>query len=204
MALRQRLFAAIYELLSRPIEPKLAPFRQRVAGQARGDVLEIGAGTGANLPYYPAEVRLAVVEPNPFMARRLARKAAARGRALDLRVQRGETLPFPDASFDTVVCTLVLCSVTEQTRVLSEIRRVLRPGGVFRFFEHVIAEDVRLRRWQRRLTPFWSRLGDGCHLDRDTAAAIRAAGFSKVEIAAVELPVGFPLTKRCILGQAVA
>lgn len=203
MSLRQRLFAAAYELLSGPAEPKLAPFRQRVAGQARGDVLEIGAGTGANLPYYPATVRLTVVEPNPFMARRLVRKAGARGRALDLRVQRGETLPFPDASFDTVVCTLVLCSVADQARVLGEIRRVLRPGGVFRFFEHVAAEDARLRRWQRRLTPLWSRLGDGCHLDRDTAATIQAAGFSAVEIEAVEMPFGFPLTKPCILGQAV-
>ncbi len=195
-------YAATYDRLNS--SPELAPLRARVAGRAHGDVLEIGAGTGANLPFYPADAHLSAVEPNPHMAVRLQAKAAARGRAVAVAIRRGEDLPYPDRSFDVVISTLVLCSVADQSLVLREIRRVLRPGGRFLFLEHVASDDERVRRWPRRLNPLSRLLNDGCTLDRDTAAAIRAAGFTSVDIEDTQLAAAAAISRRLIAGQARA
>jgi SAM-dependent methyltransferase len=173
-------------------------------GRARGAVLELGAGTGANLPYYPDGVSLTAFETNPSMAVRLQRKAAQRRRPVEVDVAETGRLPYRDASFDTVVATLVLCSVPDQAAVLAEVRRVLRPGGEFLFLEHVAASRPRVRQWQRRLNPLQRFLADGCELDRDTASAIRAAGFAAVEIEAADVPHLPELIGHVILGVAVA
>jgi ubiquinone/menaquinone biosynthesis C-methylase UbiE len=155
--------------------------RAELLSNADGEVLEVGAGTGHNLEYYPRHlVRLVLSEPDPFMRQRLAVKTAAmnwsRAEVLDASL---EGLPLPAATFDTVVATLVLCSVPRLEQALGEIRRVLRPEGKFLFLEHVAAEDRPGRlKWQQRIEPIWKRISGNCHLARRTAAAIEAAGFT--------------------------
>ena len=204
MSLSERIFAAWYDVLDAGVEGRLRPYREQTAGQARGDVLEIGGGTGANLPFYSTDVRLSVLEPNPHMAKRFRRRTAERGREATIVPEKGEDMPFPDASFDSVVTTLVLCTVDDLDRVVPEARRVLRPGGGFYFYEHVASESPRRRRWEDRLNPPWRFLTTGCNLNRDIAAAIRSAGFSRVELTRFDLSVGLPLPLPNIVGVATA
>ncbi len=144
-----------------------------------GDVLEIGLGTGANLPYYGERVRsLTAVEPSAGMRARAERRAKEAGRTLRLTQHSGGQLPFEDARFDAVVITLVLCTVEDVRAVLREVLRVLRPGGKFHFLEHVASPDPRVRKWQDRLNSIWKAVGCGCNLNRDTERAIRSAGFA--------------------------
>lgn len=193
MSLGKRLFAWMYHyLLSNrghpdPDDPLTRDVRIPLLTQATGDVLEIGAGDGGNLTLYPPEIRLTLLEPNPYLRGYLEQACAAHRRGCAVVDGVGEALPFPDASFDTVVTTHVLCSVHDQARVLGEVRRVLRPGGRFLFMEHVAAHPgTRTYRLQRTINPLWKTVGDGCHLTRDTGATIRAAGFDRVEISAFE------------------
>jgi SAM-dependent methyltransferase len=204
-ALRRRLFAALYDRMSRRGEVLLAPLRQQIVGRAHGNVLEIGAGTGANLPHYGPDVSLTMFEPNPWMAKRLKQKAVSYGREIEVDIaDAGRNLPYADGRFDAAVATLVLCSVADPVHVLAEIRRVLRPGGQFHFLEHVAAQDDALRKWQRRLTPVQRFFADGCELDRDTGWAITNAGFASVEMEVLEL-AGLPaLTRSMISGVARA
>jgi SAM-dependent methyltransferase len=164
--------------------PNIEARRAALVGQAKGDVLEIGFGSGATLPFYDAGkvTRLTVVEPSDGMNRRAAARIAASAIPVRSVPGAGERLPFEAAAFDTVVVCLTLCSVADPMAVLSEVRRVLRPdtgdgGGRFLFLEHVLSEDEGRAKWQRRLTPVQKVVGVGCHLDRDTAAMVRAAGF---------------------------
>ena len=202
MSLGQRLFAAWYDLLNAGVEGRLTPYRRQTAGQTWGEVLEIGGGTGANLPFYPAGVSLTVAEPNPHMARRLRRKAARLGTTVSIVSDVGEELPFPCGSFDSVVTTLVLCMVGDLGRVVREARRVLRPDGAFFFYEHVVSRSPAMCRWQGRLNPVWRFATSGCNLNRDIAAAIRTAGFSSVELTDFDLSVGLPITIPNIVGVA--
>ena len=202
MSLSQRLFAACYDALNWGVERRLSVYRRETAGRTWGDVLEIGAGTGANLPFYPAEVRLTAVEPNQHMVRRLRRKAARTGRRITVRSDAGENLPFTNESFDCVVTTLVLCMVEEVDRVVGEIRRVLRPGGAFFFYEHVVSPRPAGRKWQGLLNPAWRFVTTGCNLDRDIAGAINGAGFLRVNLKSFDLSVGLPVTIPNILGVA--
>jgi SAM-dependent methyltransferase len=145
-----------------------------------GDVLEIGAGTGANLPYYGAEVkRLVLGEPDGHMRRKLAARVRREGPVnAEVRALDAAYLRLPPATFDAVVSTFVLCSVRDQRETLLQIRRVLRPGGRLFFLEHVAAEAGSARlAWQRRIEPAWTRLSGHCHLTRHTDDAIRDAGF---------------------------
>ena len=152
--------------------------REALAGVA-GEVLEIGFGTGHNLPCYPEGVtRLVGVDPNPGMHRIAERQVAAAQVPVELVLERAEALPFPAASFDAAVSTFTLCSLVDPTAALAELRRVLRPGGVFAFLEHGLAPEPKIARWQRRLTPLQRRVGDGCHLDRKIDELIPAAGFT--------------------------
>ncbi len=148
-------------LAALPDLTNVGAWRQELVGQARGRVLEIGAGTGSNLPHYAGEVDLTLLEPDKRFRGRLEHLGhpAIRGFA--------EELPFEDASFDTVVCTLVMCSVRDVDAAVREIRRVLRPQGRYLFLEHVLASEPSAQRWQHRLDPTWSRLAGGCHLTRE-------------------------------------
>ena len=156
--------------------------KRRMIGTLSGHVVEIGAGAGANLKYYNTDVRLTVVEPNPFMRPHLLAEAERQNRSLDLLDQGTETIPLPDASVDAAVSTLVLCSVGDPARVLGEIARILKPGGRFVFIEHVASTPGSLRgRIQHAINPLWKIIGDGCHLTRDTESALRAASFAAVD-----------------------
>lgn len=173
------VFARVYDRLARAADRMgEREHRIEVAGGAKGRVLEIGSGTGMNFEHYPEDATVLALEPEPTMLR-LARPRAIRA-AADVTFVRAsaERLPFPDASFDAVVATLVLCSISEPAAALSEAFRVLRPGGELRFFEHVRARSPRLARWQDRLERVWGVFAGGCHPNRDSVAAIRDAGFA--------------------------
>jgi SAM-dependent methyltransferase len=176
-----RWFAAFWErLLSRM--PALAPWRERTAGGARGRVLEIGIGNGVTIDWYGnGVVSLTAVEPDAAMRNYLARRTAGAAFPVEIVAAPAEALPFPDASFDTVVVNLVFCSVDDPARGLAEARRVVRPGGELRFFEHVRSGGF-AGRVQDAITPIWRWFGAGCHPNRRTEDAIRAAGFEIVEI----------------------
>jgi ubiquinone/menaquinone biosynthesis C-methylase UbiE len=146
-------------------------------------ILEIGSGTGANLDYLPPGSHLVALEPNTAMHRRLHRRAAERAIDLELLVAPGEIIPLDDDSIDTVICSLVLCTVDNPSAVLAEIIRVLRPGGTFRFVEHVAADSGSPRRWlQRTLRRPWAWIFEGCQLCRHTADTITNAGFTTVTL----------------------
>ena len=152
--------------------------RELLAGSA-GRVIEIGAGTGANFPLYPAGVlEVVAVEPEPYLRGRA--EAATAGSSVPVRVVDAvaDQLPFEDASFDVAVASLVLCSVADQPTALAEVRRVLRPGGELRFYEHVRAESHGLASVQRAADVVWPFFGGGCHASRDTLRAITGAGFA--------------------------
>lgn len=177
------IFAALYDPINRMGERKLlGPLRQHIAGEAVGRVLEIGAGTGANFPFYRNIAPLVATEPDPFMLRRAKQRAREVGLPVEFHDRPAEALPFADASFDTVVATLVLCSVADPARALAEVRRVLKPDGTFRFIEHVRAHSARTARVQDFLTPVWRRLAAGCHPNRRTAEAIAGAGLPIIEL----------------------
>ncbi len=171
------IFAALYDPMGTSMERWwMGERRARLLKGARGAVLEIGGGTGANLPYYRDVERVTVTEPDPFMRKRRVQKLAGVRLPVEVSAAGAEALPFPDGSFDTVVSTLVLCTVQDQGAALEEIRRVLRPGGRLLFIEHVRATDS-MARWQDRIEPLWGWVLGGCHPNRDTIAAMEEAGF---------------------------
>jgi ubiquinone/menaquinone biosynthesis C-methylase UbiE len=176
-----RWFAALYDGMNRSEEKGfLGEMRKQLLAGVTGDVLEIGAGTGANFAHYSATARVVALEPDPFMLKRAEQKLAGLGRAnITLRSAPAESLPFPDASFDTVVSTLVLCTVRDPRRSLDEMRRVLRPGGRLLFVEHVRGDGVR-GRVQDAIRPFWGWFGAGCHPNRRTEKTLRDAGWDVV------------------------
>jgi SAM-dependent methyltransferase len=171
----RRWFAAFYDRRGRrgpsPYEDEV---RSRVAGEAAGRVLEIGAGPGFNFAYYRSATSVVATEPNPELVRRA--EPRARDHGIELRAAPAERLPFPDGSFDTVVATGVFCAVDDPRRALAEVHRVLRPGGELRFSDHVRAPGRARRVMQRTLDPVHYRLFR-CHIGRDTLASMRAAGF---------------------------
>ncbi len=178
-----RWFATVYDLLMRGLERDvLSQIRPWIAGDATGRVLEIGAGTGANLPYYRNSQSIIALEPDPFMIDQARKQAANLGLDIDFRLCPAEALPFPDASFDTVVATLVFCTVSDPARSLAEVRRVLRPNGTLRFIEHVRAPEGFMATVQDVITPVWRRLAAGCHPNRPTLQSIEEAGFEIVQL----------------------
>ncbi|MEE8124869.1 MAG: class I SAM-dependent methyltransferase [Nitrospirales bacterium] len=151
------------------------PLRESLLSQASGAVLEIGFGTGANLQFYPSHIRsLTAIDPNTGMIPFAHLHVKAGSLPVDLTIGSAECLPFPSASFDTIVSTMTLCSVPGLSQTLLDMFRVVKPGGRFLFLEHGQSPDPPVRRWQDRLTPIWKHLGDGCHLNRPMADAIQA------------------------------
>ena len=176
--------------------------RDRQVAELRGDVLEVGAGTGLNLPRYRSADLLVALEPHRTYSRRLRARAGAAHVPVEVVAGTAEELPFADESFDNVVTTLSLCSVGDLDVALAEIRRVLRPGGALHFLEHVRGEGATAR-WQDRLTPIQRRIADGCHLNRDTAAAILRAGFEITELERFAMPAGASVIRPAIQGTAL-
>ncbi|HEY7438202.1 MAG TPA: class I SAM-dependent methyltransferase [Acidimicrobiia bacterium] len=183
MSLRTKLFAMTYDRQLAKVERAgLRALRQDLLTEARGDVLEIGAGTGANLDLYGSEVAtLTLTEPEAPMLRRLERRIADQQISAMVLRAPAEDLPFEDDSFDVVVSTLVLCGVSDQPRSLRQLQRVLRPGGQLLFIEHVRAEDARLARHQQRMN-WCNRLVVGCECTRPTLSTIRDTGFDVTHV----------------------
>jgi len=164
--------------------------RQKVVPLARGRVLEIGIGTGLNLEHYDrARIRQIVgLDPGLEMHPQARRRSRRAGIEVELIGLSAERIPYDDASFDTVLVTFSLCTIDEPVEALKEMRRVLKPGGRLIFCEHGLAPDASVRRWQQRLTPLWSKLAGGCHLDRDIPGLLQEAGFRVDDLQQMYLP----------------
>jgi ubiquinone/menaquinone biosynthesis C-methylase UbiE len=199
-----RLFAALYDrMLAKAEAEELGRYRAEVVGRARGRTLEIGAGTGHNLDHYGPEVgELVLTEPFGPMAARLRRRLAELGRAGEVLEVPAERLPFGSDEFDTVVCTLVLCTVDDQATSLGELARVLKPGGSLLFVEHVRADTPGLARAQDLLHGPWYVFGHGCHCNRDTVAAIERSPLAIRSLERGELPGMAPIVKPLVTGEA--
>jgi ubiquinone/menaquinone biosynthesis C-methylase UbiE len=205
MSLRQTFFAATYDRMSRKSdEAGLRALRQSLLAEAGGSVLEIGGGTGANLPHYDGKIEeLVLTEPEPAMLRRLQRKAREQAPLAKVLRAPAEDLPFEDESFDTVVSTLVLCGVEDQARSLRELRRVLRPGGRLLFLEHVRSDDPGLARFQDRIN-WLNRLVVGCDCNRPTLATIEAESFTISRLERTTMPKAPKFVRPLIVGAAIA
>lgn len=171
------MWGRLYDCVIGPVERSvLAPRRASLLSELTGVVLDVGAGTGANLPHFRSAERVIATEPSAGMRRRLAARLTPAPCPVELLSGPAESLPLADDSVDAVVFTCVLCSVADVDRALAEARRTLKPGGRLVFLEHVRGTG-RLARWQDRITPVWSRLAGGCHPNRDMEPAIHRAGF---------------------------
>ena len=189
---RHPVFARYYAKVSPGMDAEgMAGYRQRALAGLTGSVIEVGAGNGLNFAHYPPGVtRVLAVEPAPYLRGVAAQQAGNPGGVIEVRDGVAERLPAADGAFDAAVATLVLCSVADQRAALREIHRVVRPGGQFRFIEHVRAEAPGLRRVQRVLdATVWPLLCGGCHVNRDTLGAIAGAGFTVTQSEAFRFPV---------------
>jgi ubiquinone/menaquinone biosynthesis C-methylase UbiE len=203
-----RIFAAIYDrLLAGTEKGGLREMRAELLRGAEGRTLELGAGTGHNLSHYGDSVtELVLTEPDRFMAGRLRKRLAAEESAparVEVVDARAEELPFEDASFDTVVSTLVLCTVDDPSRAMAEAARVLRPNGRLLYLEHVRSPDSeRLTRWQDRLERPWGWCSGGCHPNRPTGETLRSAGLEVERMDRESMPKAPPLVRPMISGAA--
>lgn len=207
MGLYGRIFAAGYEHWTRAAERAgLRDKRESMLAGLHGDVLEIGPGPGLNLPYYPAGVsELTLAEPEDPMADRLERRLRQTGRTGRVVRAPAEDLPLADGSVDYVVATFVLCTVDDPERALTEVARVLRPGGTFVFMEHVRSRDAGLAAWQDRMQPLWLRFAHGCRCNRPTPETIDAfEGLELDDITRDSMPRAVPLIRPLAIGTATA
>jgi len=197
--------APVWDRMTRGTEEAgLRELRQGLVADATGRVLEIGAGTGANVPHYNGSIEsLVLTEPQPAMLRRLQRTAHERAPHAEVLRAPAEDLPFETDSFDTVVCTLVLCGVDDQPRAVREARRVLRPGGSLLFLEHLRADDPDLARLQDRMN-WLNRIVVGCDCNRPTLRTIEAEGFTVSRLEHTETPKAPKFARPMIVGTAVA
>jgi ubiquinone/menaquinone biosynthesis C-methylase UbiE len=198
-----RAFTAGYDRMTKATEEAgLRETRRQALAAASGRTVDVGAGTGANLDLYPRSVtELVLAEPDPHMLRKLRPKAAGIG--AEVVAAPAERLPFEDASVDTVVFTLVLCTVPDPEAALAEAARVLRPGGRLLFVEHVRSGDSGLAGWQDRLEKPWRFFADGCHCNRDTVATIEASPLTLERAEHGEMPKSPPLVRPLVSGSAV-
>lgn len=204
MGLYQRLFATLMAHADSEQDRLYGDRKRALFAGLEGTVLEIGPGSGINLRYYPAGIQWIGVEPNPHMHPYIQKKANMLNLDVTVLADTAETMAIAPASVDAVVSTLVLCSVPDVNATLTEIQRVLKPGGRFYFIEHVAApEGTFLRKAQRGIRPLWKLLADGCHPDRTTHHLLETAGFSDVRydhFDVVAAPV--PITRPHIIGVA--
>jgi ubiquinone/menaquinone biosynthesis C-methylase UbiE len=186
-------FAATYDRMQASAERSyMRAIREEIIGGARGRVLELGVGTGLSFPYYNDHVEQVIAtEPDPHMLERARRRLKDAGRPIELQQVSAEELPFEDGSFDTVVSMLVLCTVRDPPQALSEVRRVLKPSGELRMYEHVRYDHAFGAFWQDLVTPAWRWFGGGCHPNRDIARLVREAGFEfqQLELGKPVLPI---------------
>ncbi len=184
---------------------QLEPLRRQVCGGLAGEVVEIGFGSGLNVPFYPPAVtRVAAVEPASAGWRLAAGRVAAAPARIERAGRDGQALPFPDASYDAALSTWTLCTIPDAAAALREVRRVLRPGATLHFLEHGLAPDERVRRWQRRVSPLHARLAGGCRVTQPVAELVAAAGFTVTGLRAFYQP-GIPkFTGSYFLGTARA
>lgn len=197
--------AKIYDRTMRTTEERcLRQWRSELLAQATGELLEIGAGTGIDLPHYPAQIKtLTVSEPDPHMRNQLQKKLSALT-AHQVRVADwgAEQVDLPDQSIDTIVSTLVLCSVPSPQQTLRELNRLLRPGGQLLFLEHVIATDSRTVHWQRCCEPLWRCCCGNCHLTRDTVRSIEASGMIIEQLREADMLTAPAIVRRTMRGRA--
>jgi ubiquinone/menaquinone biosynthesis C-methylase UbiE len=199
-----RLFASVYDrALKASEENGLGEMRRALLAEARGRVVEIGAGTGVNLDLYGARIEdLTLIEPDPHMGAKLRERLAGRSGAR-LVAAPAEAIPFPDDTFDTAVATLVLCTVPDPGAAVAELARVLKPGGRLLFIEHVRSDDPGRARWQDRLEKPWRFMADGCYCNRDTEATLSASAFRIERVDHGALPKATPIVRPLIRGAAV-
>ena len=197
--------AAFFSVMGPYIEWNVRRQKRRVFADLPRTVVELGPGVGANLRHLRPGSTLVAIEPNVAMHQRLRAAAERRGVRLDLRDRAAEHTGLPDRRADTVISSLVLCTVTDPAEVLAEIRRVLRPGGTFRFVEHVAARDGSpTRALQRALRRPWAWVFEGCSCERDLAGLVRAAGFARADLEPYRLHSPFITFNTQIAGIAYA
>lgn len=201
------LTAFFYDrFMAKAEEACLKDWRQELLKQVSGDVLEIGAGTGANIEFYPDSVtKLVLIEPDKHM-RKLLKANVKKSNLINISIANGmaEQIKADDESFDFVVASLVCCSLTNLDAGLLEIRRILKPGGGLVFLEHVAATDgTKRKRWQNRINPIWRRLNGNCHLNRETELAILSAGFRIDQIKRESMRKAMPIVRPTIRGVAL-
>jgi ubiquinone/menaquinone biosynthesis C-methylase UbiE len=153
------------------------PYRRRVVGAAVGRVLEVGVGSGLNLPFYSSATHVVGLDPSPRLLAMAREATVDRSKSVELIEGSAESVPLPDHSVDTVVTTWTMCSIPDLPAALAEVRRVLKEDGYLLFAEHGLAPEANVVRWQNRLTPIWKRIGGGCHLNRPIDRLIAASGF---------------------------
>lgn len=199
-----RAFSALYDRVLRGTEDAgMRDRRREVLAQASGRTIDVGAGTGANLGLFPEGLaEIVMAEPDPHMTKQLRPKLATAKSDIELVEAGAERLPFEDGSFDTVVFTLVLCTVPDPAAALAEAARILKPGGQMLFVEHVRADDPGLARWQDRLERPWKFFADGCRCNRDTVANIEASPLTVDHVEHGELPKSPPIVKPLVWGRA--
>jgi ubiquinone/menaquinone biosynthesis C-methylase UbiE len=172
-------FPLVYDAAMKPLEQTaFNKIRRKLISRAEGRVLEIGSGTGVNFPFYKNATQVDAIEPNSFMARKSLNRKKQSTIHIQTYTVKAEKLPFPDNTFDSVVGTLVFCTIPEPLKALKEIRRVSKPNAKLLFFEHVRMEQPLLGKLQDVLTPTWKRICDGCHLNRNTLEIIKQTGIS--------------------------
>ncbi|WP_240702947.1 class I SAM-dependent methyltransferase [Cohnella luojiensis] len=182
-SLWEKWFPKVYDSLMGPLERRgFGQIRKKLIQKAHGEVLEIGSGTGLNFPFYEHANKVTAIEPEPRMRELSLPRAQSAQVPIDVILAEAEKLPFPDDFFDTVVCTLVFCTIPNPTKALEEIRRVCKPEGHILLIEHVKIEHRFLGQLQEWLTPFWKRLCDGCHLNRNTLHLVKLAGFKVTSV----------------------
>lgn len=178
------LFPTLYDFFMRPLEKrKFISIRSHLLAKASGNVLELGSGTGINFPFYGRDVQsLTAIEPNPHMTNRANENKAKAEVPIEIVQAGAESLPFEDNAFDTVVATLVFCTIPDAEKALQEMKRVCKPNGTILMFEHVKLKNPVLSRLQDWLTPTWKKICDGCCLNRETEKLVEKNGFTIVDI----------------------
>ena len=202
MSASKYLFAQFYDLLNSCVEHKVIPYRMQTASQCVGNTLEIGAGTGANIPFFKNVTSLSLVEPDKHMRSKLINKFSSYMNSITLIDNVGEHLEVDNNSFDCVCTTLTLCMVKNPQQVIAEIYRVLKPGGTFYFYEHVVSKTRAGEQFQNKLNPFWEFVTTGCNLNRDIVNWLKPEPFTDVGVKEFNLKFPLGISIPNIVGEA--